>query len=138
MGRQTALTMGLSPVGVGGDLGTLAEILGPVDELVGVNGLAGIQSEGPVVVVVELERQKDLADEIDYGPLIYGSEDAPGGFESLVLRMLDEDAIFAIPGERKSDGRAALLDVVNCDQGSGWIGANGNGPLHTADQSEEH
>ena len=45
MGRQTALTMGLSPVGVGGDFGTSAEILCPVDELVGVNGLARGQSE---------------------------------------------------------------------------------------------
>ncbi len=84
------------------------------------------------MVVVELERQEDLADEIDYGPLIYGSGHVTGGFKSLVFRMLDEDAILAIPGERKSDGGSAFLDVVDGDESAGRIGADGNGSFHAA------
>ena len=115
----------------------MTEVLGPVDQILGGRRTTRKQSEGPVVVVVELERQKDLADEVDNGPLIYGSGHAPGGFESLVLRVFDKDAILAIPGERKSDGGSAFLDVVDADQGSGRIGADGNGPLHTADQTDK-
>ena len=128
---------GLFGGGFCGDLGSLAEVLGSVDELLGVNGLTRFQSERPVTVVVEFERQKDLADEIDSEPLIYGSGDALGSVKSFVLRVLQKDAIFAIPGEGKSDGGSALLDFVDCDQSSGGIAANGDGPLDTADQSNE-
>ena len=127
----------ITGLAVFGRQGLASQILGSVDELLGVNGLMWKQSERPIVVVVELERQKNFADEVDNGPLIYGSGDAPGGFENLVLGVFDKDTILAIPGERKSYRGAAFLDVVDGNQGSGRIGADGNGAFHTAGKTNE-
>ena len=88
----------------------------------------------PITLVVELERQKDLANQVDDGPLIQRGVDALSGFESLVLGMLDEDAIFAVPGEIKCNRAATLLHIIDGNQSSGRISADGNGSFHTTDK----
>ncbi len=88
-------------------------------------------------MVVKLERQKNFADEVDSGPLIYGRRDSPGGFEGFVLGMLDEHAISAVPHEGKSERGPPLLHLVHGYQGSGRIRADGDGPLHTSGKSNE-
>ncbi len=128
---------GLFTTGFCGDLGPLAEALGSLDEFLCGYRMTWDHSEGPVVMIVKFEWQKYLADEVDPGPLVYGSGDLTRGLEGLVLGVFNEDAIFSVPSEGKGGGSASFLDLVYGDQCAGWVGADSDGSLDTAGEDDE-